>query len=107
METVGSTPTHTFNLFIGNIMERKEVIVTVRGDKGKGEVKHELTVMEPESPVTIEYAINCSATNYSNSVMDEISKRGIPLDKVISVKYKNEEIEKYAPNQGKEIKNRL
>jgi hypothetical protein len=85
-----------------NPMIKKQIIVLEKSGK-----KHELTIREPENPVTIEFAVNCSASNYSDAVLNELAKRNIAVDDVLSVKYVDDTIEKYQLGQGKEIKNRI
>jgi hypothetical protein len=82
-------------------MAQKDIIITEKSGK-----KHERTIREEDNPVTVEYAINCSALNYSDAVLREIDRLKIHPDDVLCVKYK-EDVEKYEPGQGPKIKNRL
>jgi hypothetical protein len=81
---------------------RKKIIIKTKDRKTYRE-----TVDEPESPVNIEYAINCSSVNYSSAVLEALKKLELPIEEVLSVNYDPEYVEKYEPNQGANIKNTI
>ena len=68
---------------------------------------HDVTIEEPENPVTIEYAINVSSMNYTQEVREAIKGLDLDINDVVQVKYVSDNIEPHEKGQGAIIKNTI